>query len=114
MREEKSSMFTKNMTMQRDVMPKAKAKGFSSFEREASFKPTAMPRTVENSANPFIHAPVTFPLRAKIAKTATAEVTTLGTIPKKRRDKTIGIPVRSNLRNGSHGNGIFNPENFNE
>lgn len=78
----------------------------------SNLNPTAIPRIVENSANPFIEELTTCPLRARIATEAIMEVKVAGIRPKRRRDKTMGIPVKSNLRNGSHGKAIFKPEYF--
>lgn len=69
--------------------------------------PIAMPRIVENSAMPFIDELMTFPLRARMAIEATADVNVPEMRPKSRKDKTMGIPVKSNLRLGSHGKGIL-------
>jgi len=78
----------------------------------ASFNPKNIPIIVENSASPFITEPTTAPLRASIAREAMAEVKVPGMKPKSSRDKTMGTPVKSNFRKGSHGKGIFNPEYF--
>jgi hypothetical protein len=46
-------------------------------------------------------------LRASIATKAVIDVNNPGSKPKSKNDNTIGIPVKSNLRNGSAGKGIF-------
>ena len=76
----------------------------------SNFKPMAIPKIVENSATPFIEEPRTSPLRASMPKKATADVKIPGIMPKSKKDKTIGIPVKSNFRKGSQGNGILRYE----
>lgn len=77
------------------------------------FKPKNIPNTVENSARLFIKEATKSPLRESIAIKATADVNTAGTKPKSSKDKTMGIPVKSNFKIGNHGKGIFSPEYFN-
>ena len=71
-----------------------------------------IPRIVENSAVPFMDAPTTSPLRTRMARKAITDVAVADSGPMRSKDNTIGIPVKSNLRKGSQGNGILNPENF--
>jgi len=63
---------------------------------------------------PFMTPPTSSPLLSMIPMHAIVDVIAEEDSPKSRRDITIGTPVKSNLRNGIHGNGIFKPENFNE
>ena len=79
-----------------------------------NFTPKDIPRIVENSAIPFMMPPTKSPLLIMIPRQATVDVIEAEDTPKSRKDMTIGTPVKSNLRNGIHGNGIFKPENFNE
>jgi len=101
------------MIRERDEMPRTNEAGFLSFVGFFNnIRPKAIPKIVENSAKPFIDEPMTSPLRPRMARKATVDVVTPDIKPKRRNDKTIGIPVKSNLRNGSHGKRIFKPENF--
>lgn len=79
-------------------------------------RPKCIPKIVENSAKAFIEDSTNLPLRARMAKKATREVVAPEDKPRRRRDNTIGIPVKSNLRNLSGGKAkiSFNPENFME
>jgi len=108
----KNSKFAKNITVHLNRIPKVNAENCLNFG--INLKAKATPKTVENSARAFIDAPRKSPLRANIAKSATAEVKMLEKKPKIRNDKTIGAPVKSNLRNGSQGNLIFKLEYLNE
>jgi hypothetical protein len=47
-----------------------------------------------------------------MATNATADVNAPGIKPKRKKERTIGIPVKSNLRTGNHGKGIFKFEYF--
>lgn len=79
-----------------------------------SLRANAIPNIVENSAKAFIAAPTRSPLRARIARRATDDVIVPDVKLKSNRESTTGTPVKSNFKYGSHGKGIFKPENFNE
>ena len=98
------------MVRNRDIMPKVNDTDLLNFL--TNLKPMAIPMIVENSAIPFIAELTKSPLRARIASIATMDVVALGSKPYNKKDSTIGTPVKSNLRKGSHGKGIFKPENF--
>jgi len=101
------------MVRDRNVKPESNDVVFVSFVVFLyCFEVSAMPNIVENSASAFIDAPMRSPLRMRIARSATADVVVPDVKPKSSRASTIGIPVKSNFRSGSQGNGIFNPENF--
>lgn len=108
--------FTKNMTAVRVAMPEIKDTPFSMLEVFLnSLAPIAIPNMVANSAIAFADAPTTSttsPPRMRIAMKAMADVVDPEAKPKKSGDRTIGTPVKSNFRYGSHGKGIFKPENF--
>lgn len=107
--------FAQNMTVIRRVTPRINDEAFASFSdfmRRLWMK--AIPSIVENSARAFIDAPIRSPLRVRIARKATAEVVAPGVKPKSSSESTIGMPVKSNFRYGSQGNGIFRWENFME
>ncbi len=59
-----------------------------------------------------MNALITSPLRARIASIATMEVVAPDVKPERKKDSTIGIPVKSNFRYGSHGKTTLKPENF--
>jgi len=105
--------FAKNIVSDRNATPKNGDAAFVSFLFFAKcLDATVMPKIVENSASAFIEAPTMSPLRIRIAKKAIADVVAPDARPKRSVDSTIGTPVKSNFRYGSHGNGIFSPENF--
>jgi len=101
------------MIRARDEIPRANKAGLLNFVvLFNNTRPRAIPKIVENSARPFIKELMTSPLRTRMAREAILDVVTPEINPKRRNDKTIGIPVKSNFRNGSHGKRIFRPENF--
>jgi len=77
-----------------------------------TFKAIDIPDIVDNSAKAFMEEPMKSPLRERIAVNATIDVKIPELKSKRRRDKTMGMPVKSNFRIGSQGNGIFRPEYF--
>ena len=94
-------------------MPRTNEAGFLSIEGFlTNNRPRAIPKIVESSASPFIDEPTTSPLRPRMARRAMVDVVTPDIRPKRRNDNTIGIPVKSNLRKGSHGKRIFRAEYF--
>lgn len=108
-----SIKFIQTMIRERDEMPRTNEAGFLNFARFfINIRPKAIPKIVESSARPFIDEPMKSPLRPRIAIKATVDVVTPDIKPKRRKDKTIGIPVKSNLRNGSQGKRIFKAEYF--
>jgi hypothetical protein len=101
------------MTATLAVHPVKNKAGFASLGRFLNTaKPMNMPRTVENSAKAFMNALTTSPLRTRIASIATIEVVAPDVKPERKKDSTIGIPVKSNFRYKSHGKTILKPENF--
>jgi len=101
--------------MDRDETPRIRDEIFVIFAFFLeSLRANVIPNIVENSANAFIAAPTISPLRARIARKATADVVAPDAKPRNNRDSMIGVPVKSNFRYGSHGNGIFKPENLSE
>lgn len=107
--------FAKNIVIDRDATPKTNDATFVSFVVFANrLEASVMPNIVENSASAFIEAPTTSPLRMRIVRKATVDVVVPDVKPNRSVDSTIGTPVKSNFRYGSHGKGIFNPENFME
>lgn len=110
---ERMIKFTKNIVVVRVAMPEIRDTPFSKLEDFLSkLALIAMPSIVANSAIAFVEAPTTSPLRMRIARKAMADVVAPEAKPKKSRDRTIGTPVKSNFRYGSHGKGIFRPKNF--
>jgi hypothetical protein len=55
-------------------------------------------------------ADIRLPLLAQMPTPATREVVTDGVNPYRKRQRAMGMPVKSNFRFGYHGKGIFNPE----
>jgi hypothetical protein len=108
----KRNRLGKNITKQRAETPKINEAIFLNLG--AIFKASAIPTTVDNSATAFMEEGITWPLRTRIATRAITEVKTPGRKPKRQRDKTIGIPVKSNLSAGSQGYTIFDCETFME
>ena len=93
-------------------MTSPKAMGIDFPNLSVLFINGVIPNTIDNSAIVFIDAPIKLPLRRDIAIKAMLEVVAPEDRPNIKRDRTIGIPVKSNLSCGNHGNGIFHPENF--
>lgn len=91
--------FASSITIDRRDRPRAEDRILVSFVFFlSSLRPMAIPNIVENSAKAFIVAPTTSPLRARIARRATADVVIPDAKPKNSRERTIGTPVKSNFR----------------
>jgi hypothetical protein len=56
----------------------------TNLNRLDDLRANAIPNIVENSAIPFVEAPITSPLRARMAKTAIIEVKAPGIRPTKK------------------------------
>ena len=82
------------------------------FSLERMFAPRFNPTTVDSSANTFMEAETMLPLLTIIPIPATMLVVIADGNPYMKRLMITGIPVKSNLRLGYHGNGIFSPEYF--
>jgi len=57
-----------------------------------------------------MRADMRLPLLANMPRPATSDVVVADGNPYIRRLSAIGTPVKSNLRSGNHGKGIFSPE----
>ena len=91
--------FAGSITIDRKDRPRIEDRILVSFVfLLSSLKPMAIPNIVENSARAFIVAPTTSPLRARIARRATADVVVPDAKPKSSRERTMGTPVKSNFR----------------
>jgi len=74
--------------------------------------PICNPKTVDSSAKNFIDADIQLPLLMMMPNPAMRLVVMAGENPYMNRLITMGTPVKSNLRLGYHGKGIFRPEYF--